>query len=598
MTISDGIVVVARTKLADRPVVWHEAYTKRTLFLKKQFHDIIGPGSYFRFEGHDSDTNDDYCAVIGPAKVHSPRAKFFAGVRKQPSDYALGGEEYHDMKDAMEHASETWGIPVPKDMRYYDSNDLKGLSSKVDKWKEEHGDDHDEQSVQEWYDSLSKEDNAMPMNEASSAIEYMYVASDVHPFFIKIAMPQWLRHETGFQWWDIDDVIAGTDSSFNMAKQTQPSLDAAKNFALNERTKRRRQIADFYGPEYVEADFYKIWLAHRPDKGTYIIAVGPYCGKAFEQAQDKFGVFKWKLNLAEQSEIDEKVRSLMQEYADKYGVQLSREDLNVPLDDHPMVGEITINKSGRAKIYGSPEWKRQILDRYGVQPGHGMTVKLKQRWSEEKARWKQQLDAAYAQSQESGEAFEHQQPPPPSVDLSKRAYGQQIPTTIYRQDVERGDENLSLTEKVEKYGFDSIQEAVDNLNSTVMQGAPVGDVPPTTTADLAEARAKHNREKAARPGEQQEAAPRQITRQRKTVTKPEVKEPAKEPAKEQAPEPEVDVSHIDPTNFDGGDNDYDPLIADTARMMNKMAADLAKLGKTAAAEGIRSVVQKNYGVRK
>jgi hypothetical protein len=108
------IVVVAKTKLADRPVVWKEAYTKKTLFLKKQFHDILGPGSYFRFEGHDTDTNDDYFVIVGPAKVHSPHSQFFAGVRKLPADYPAGGQEFHDIKDAMEYASATWGVSIPE----------------------------------------------------------------------------------------------------------------------------------------------------------------------------------------------------------------------------------------------------------------------------------------------------------------------------------------------------------------------------------------------------------------------------------------------------------------------------------------------------
>ena len=135
------IVVESKVKLANRPIVWKEAYTKKTLFLKKQFHDIIGPGSYFRYEGHDSDTGDNYFVVVGPAKVHSPKSEYFAGVRKLPANYAAGGKYFHDMKEAAEYANETWGIPIPSSMRYYDSSDLKNIGAKVKKWKEHQDED-------------------------------------------------------------------------------------------------------------------------------------------------------------------------------------------------------------------------------------------------------------------------------------------------------------------------------------------------------------------------------------------------------------------------------------------------------------------------
>lgn len=119
--VNKSLIVEARTKLADRNMVWKEAYTPRSLFLKKQFYDIVGPGSYFRFEGRDSDSGDEYYIVVSPAKIHSPNEQFFAGVRKLPADYAAGGVYFSDMKEAMEYATNTWGVAQPSDMRYYDS---------------------------------------------------------------------------------------------------------------------------------------------------------------------------------------------------------------------------------------------------------------------------------------------------------------------------------------------------------------------------------------------------------------------------------------------------------------------------------------------
>lgn len=271
-----GIVVEARTKLADRPVVWKEAYTRRTLFLKKQFHETLGPGSYFRFEGHDTDTNDDYFVVVGPAKVHSPKAEFFAGMRKLPADYAAGGLYFHDLKEAIEYANRTWGVPVPDDVRYYDSKDLKGLGSRVAKWKKETEDDDigDEDYLFDWYESIKGQGGTtMPAG-------YFYEQSDSYPFFTKVAMPTWLRREVGFQWWDIDDIMSGQDQSFNAAAASEPHLRMARDSALGEKGKRQKEIEEMYGEEFARpsdtADaFYKVWLVHRGDRGTYIVAVGP-----------------------------------------------------------------------------------------------------------------------------------------------------------------------------------------------------------------------------------------------------------------------------------------------------------------------------------
>ena len=82
--------VLAKEKLVEKNIKWEEKYTDKTLFLKEQFETVVGKGSYFRFEGHDSDSGDNYYCIIGPAKVHNPRAKFFAGVRKLPATYTCG----------------------------------------------------------------------------------------------------------------------------------------------------------------------------------------------------------------------------------------------------------------------------------------------------------------------------------------------------------------------------------------------------------------------------------------------------------------------------------------------------------------------------
>lgn len=128
----------AKEKLITKRINWHEKYTKKTLFLKKQFEDIVGSGSYFRFEGKSQEGDDYYC-IVSPAKIHNPMAKFFAGVRKLPATYSAGGKYFDSMDSAIEYARETWGVPRPKSLKPYTSAQLYGISKKVKKWREEQG---------------------------------------------------------------------------------------------------------------------------------------------------------------------------------------------------------------------------------------------------------------------------------------------------------------------------------------------------------------------------------------------------------------------------------------------------------------------------
>ena len=129
--------VIAREKLIEKHIDWGQVYTDKTQFLKEQFEAVVGPGSYFRFEGEDNGSGDRYYCIIGPAKVHKPRAKFFAGVRKLPATYSAGGKYFDSMDAAARYARETWGVPTPKELKPYTSAQLFGISSKIEDWKKE-----------------------------------------------------------------------------------------------------------------------------------------------------------------------------------------------------------------------------------------------------------------------------------------------------------------------------------------------------------------------------------------------------------------------------------------------------------------------------
>jgi len=132
---------IAREKLVEKDIAWKESYTDKTTFLKEQFEFIIGPGSYFRFEGESMQDGDSYYCIIGPAKVHKPRAKFFAGVRKLPATYSAGGKYFDSMDGAATYAKETWGVPTPSTLKPYTSVHLYGISEKIINWKKNREED-------------------------------------------------------------------------------------------------------------------------------------------------------------------------------------------------------------------------------------------------------------------------------------------------------------------------------------------------------------------------------------------------------------------------------------------------------------------------
>ena len=135
--------IIAKEKLAEKRITWTEAYTDKTQYLKEQFEDVIGEGSYFRFEGAATEGDEYYC-IVGPAKVNQPRAKFFAGVRKLPATYSAGGKYFDSLDGAATYARETWGVPTPSNLKPYTSAQLYGVSAKIDKWKSERKDEKEE----------------------------------------------------------------------------------------------------------------------------------------------------------------------------------------------------------------------------------------------------------------------------------------------------------------------------------------------------------------------------------------------------------------------------------------------------------------------
>ena len=119
-----------RKRIRDRGIHWEEKYGEKTDDLKRRMDKKIGPGSYYRWEGHDYVTNSDYFVVVGPAITRYGQKGFFAGIKKLPIKekrkkvYAPAGKYFPSIVSALSHAKQMWGTPFPPDQVNYDSDTL------------------------------------------------------------------------------------------------------------------------------------------------------------------------------------------------------------------------------------------------------------------------------------------------------------------------------------------------------------------------------------------------------------------------------------------------------------------------------------------
>lgn len=116
------------TPIKDRGIQWKESYTDKSAYLKEQFEAQVGPGSYFRWEGHDHVSGADYYAVVTPGYSKKHGFHFFAALRKMPADNGASGKKFKNQAEALSYAMETWRVPPPDTQPHqaYVDTDLVG----------------------------------------------------------------------------------------------------------------------------------------------------------------------------------------------------------------------------------------------------------------------------------------------------------------------------------------------------------------------------------------------------------------------------------------------------------------------------------------
>lgn len=119
----------AGKRIKDRGIHWKETYTEKTLEHKEKYEEEIGPGSYFRWEGHDNTTGNDYYIVAGPGQSKTKGKLFFSGIRKLPAEYSPNGEYFNTLRKALVYAKDMWGVRLPPGFKQeYTSENLVNVS--------------------------------------------------------------------------------------------------------------------------------------------------------------------------------------------------------------------------------------------------------------------------------------------------------------------------------------------------------------------------------------------------------------------------------------------------------------------------------------
>lgn len=118
------------TPIKERGIHWVENYGDKSNYLKTEMEEQVGPGSYFRWEGHDSTTGNDYYVVVSPGYSPTKGYHFFAGLRKMPAENGASGKKFNNMRAALYYAYDTWRVPKPQSMpagwHGYEVGDIKG----------------------------------------------------------------------------------------------------------------------------------------------------------------------------------------------------------------------------------------------------------------------------------------------------------------------------------------------------------------------------------------------------------------------------------------------------------------------------------------
>ena len=156
-------------------------------------------------------------------------------------------------------------------------------------------------------------------------------------YFIKEAMgARAYQKREQYDWWNIEELSRGsaalTESQEKWNELAQ--IDVNLNDVLVEaRVRRHNQIRklvdDFHVPRDIATRSIKTFIGYEPQYGAYIVSVGPYIGRKFEDAEgeSRFGYFVLRKSKLDEDKINGMIATKIKLYMNKFGVQLEPGDL-------------------------------------------------------------------------------------------------------------------------------------------------------------------------------------------------------------------------------------------------------------------------------
>lgn len=629
----------AKEKLVTKNIQWKESYTEKTEFLKEQFEAVIGAGSYFRFEGKDYGSGDEYYVIIGPAKIHNPRAKFFAGVRKLPATYSAGGKYFDSMDGAAVYARETWGVPTPGSLKPYTSASLYGIADKVEKWKKKQN--HKKEVNKNREDKRDRENKKEDKEEGTKMVSFNLKS------FIKESMgaERWIsrtQREADYNWWSYEDLVNGGDDVWKQVLQTEPNT---AKILVDDCLKLKKRVESEVKNDYgiVSPHFFKMYVGYSPSDGGYIVSIGPYISRSpiSQESIDRFYIGTKKKRWATPEEIGKTIAGTIARYAEEYGnvVKLDPSDFTYILrkadpekimggskkDKHQTIGEfsgdqlsklkdmkqmegegsqVALNSKGFTKILAAHPFFKNMVSQIGMSVDQIVAdpKSLKQLYNS----WVKKYNEAVA----NGTADQLGMTPPPKFPnaLTTNA-GQQIWTKIntlgdvkltQQQKDQLGEaeknkfQSLSTTSTTD-FGFDSLKDALmaasfkyTGLRKYLTQ---ISDAENVTADQLKSLRVSHGGGKTPEVAKTEDIEKElgKLPSKKKTTT-----EPSKviEPVTEQPIESTQEITEVPQEPKEKTFKEFEGLFGNALKSLMRISSELDSENKTEAAEEVHEIVRK------
>lgn len=154
-------------------------------------------------------------------------------------------------------------------------------------------------------------------------------------FNLKLAMADWGIYRKAYEWWSLDDVLAGKNEHFNNWAKINRSLKPAILEILHAKQKFSRRLQRRFGLTAAQVEkFHKVYVGYSPLYGIYACHVGPYMkppngGNDVADSLNKFSYFEKRYRTANQSDVIASLEGMLAKQFAEYKDLLSFSDFGL-----------------------------------------------------------------------------------------------------------------------------------------------------------------------------------------------------------------------------------------------------------------------------